>query len=142
MIDAEEDEDAEETNAKPTKKPKAAAAAKKNEKKEIPDGKPNALKGLRLLFTGTFDSMDRSTCEAAAVHYGASITKKLVDTDYVVLGVRAGQKKLDEIAEKDLDTITESDFFQLLKTGVSDDKRRKMRAKAAAEEPAKKKAKK
>lgn len=60
-VDDDEDDVAAE---KPAKKATAAkASAKKNEKKEIPDGTPDSLKGLKLLFTGTFTTMDRSTCE-------------------------------------------------------------------------------
>lgn len=45
------------------------------------------------------------------------------ETDFVVLGTRAGEKKLDEIAEKDLSTITEDEFFE--KIGARPSKKRK-----------------
>lgn len=62
----------------------------KDSRKTIPDvagAKPDALKGLKLLFTGTMD-IDRKTCEATAVMYGADVMSKVEDTDYVVLGTR------------------------------------------------------
>lgn len=66
-------------------------------KKAIPAGKKNSLQGLKLLFTGTFNAMDRKTCEATAVKFGATLVSasKLAEADMIVLGVRAGQKKLD-----------------------------------------------
>ena len=123
---------------------KAAASSSTSEKKTIPEGKPNALKGLKVLFTGTFDAMDRKTSEATATKYGATVIKKLEETDYIILGTRAGQKKLDEIEDKGLETIDEDGFFEILKNGVPKEKRDRMAAKTAAEtdEPPKKKAKK
>jgi BRCT domain type II-containing protein len=76
--------------------------------------KPDSLKGLKLLFTGTFDSMDRKTCEATAKEHGAKITTKLEDADYIVLGARAGPKKIATIEEKGLRTIDEQGFHDIL----------------------------
>lgn len=125
--DDAEDDDVEEEEPAPKKKkaaPKKAAAPKKekaapkkNEKATtIPEGKPDALKGLKLLFTGTFE-IDRKTCEATAQTYGAVLSKKLEDADYIVLGTRPGAKKLQQIQDDGLDTMTEAEFFHLLKTG-------------------------
>lgn len=76
------------------------------------------------------------------------IVTKLGDTDYIIMGVKAGPKKIEEIREKDLDTVDEEGFFDLLRNGVPESKRRLMAAKAAeaeaeaeAEEPPKKKSK-
>jgi len=96
---------------------------------------------VKLLFTGTFDAMDRDTSKATAVKYGAKVITKLEDTDYIVLGVKAGQKKLDEIEAKGLETVDEAGFYELLQNGIPDEKRERMEAKAEAE-PAKKKQKK
>ena len=94
--------------------------------------------------------------------------KKLDQADYIVLGKKPGevstfscycmfhanssclQKKMQEIREKDLETITETNFFEMLKVGVPQEKRERMaeeaarRAAEAAQdgEPAKKKQKK
>lgn len=74
--------------------------------------------------------------------YGAKVISKLEDTDYVILGVKAGEKKLDIIKSNDLETVDEDGFFDLLKNGVPQDKRDAMDAKAEAEPPKTKKAKK
>ena len=67
---------------------------------------------------------------------------KLEDTDFVILGNRPGQKKLDIISEHDLATITEAEFFDMLKNGVPKQKREQVAAKAGDDQPAKKKQKK
>ncbi|KAK4505292.1 hypothetical protein PRZ48_003255 [Zasmidium cellare] len=99
----------------------AAADGKSAKKSSIPTGKAGSLKGLKLIFTGTFDTMDRKTSEATAIKYGATITpaNKLDEADMIVLGTRAGQKKIDEIEEKDLKTISEEEFLEMIKTGNS-----------------------
>lgn len=122
------------TAAKSTK-----AAEKDDPRKHIPDGKPDSLAGLKVLFTGTFD-IDRKTSEATAIKYGARIITKLEDTDYIILGARAGPKKLDTIAEHGLETIDEGQFYEMLKTGVPEEKRQRMAEKGEAA-PAKKKQK-
>jgi BRCT domain type II-containing protein len=103
---------------------------------------PNALKGLKVLFTGTLD-IDRKTCEATAKKYGAKVISKLEETDYIILGTKPGPKKVETIAQNGLDTISESEFFDMLKTGVPKEKRDRMAAAAADDgEPATKKQKK
>ncbi|ORY60098.1 uncharacterized protein BCR38DRAFT_412299 [Pseudomassariella vexata] len=130
-----DDEEAEEVKPKkPAKKPagkKIALAI--TSRKTIPKGKPNCLKGLKVLFTGTFNTMDRKTSVAAAEKYGAQVITKLEDTDYIILGTRAGPKKLEIINEHELDTITEEEFFQILENGVSKEKRESMAARRAAD---------
>ena len=71
----------------------------------------------------------------------ARIISKLEDTDYVVLGTRPGQKKVDTINEHKIETLDEDQFYELLKTGASEEKREKMAAKGEVGPP-KKKAKK
>ncbi|RYP40563.1 hypothetical protein DL767_001563 [Monosporascus sp. MG133] len=105
-------------------------------RKKIPQGKPNCLKGLKVLFTGTFETMDRKTSIATAVKYGAEVITKLEDTDYIVVGLRAGPKKLQEINEKELETISEEEFFQILENGVGREKRERMAARRRADEEA------
>ncbi len=105
-------------------------------RKKIPEGKPNCLRGLKILFTGTFETMDRKTSIATAVRYGADVITKLEDTDYIVVGLRAGPKKLQEINEKELETINEEEFFQILENGVSREKRERMAARRRADEEA------
>lgn len=87
------------------KKTAAAKDDKEKPRKQIPDGIPNALEGLKILFTGTFDAMDRKTSVETAETYGATVVKKLEDTgtfprhascagladfpsiDYIIMGV-------------------------------------------------------
>ncbi|KAI9707089.1 MAG: hypothetical protein M1836_000049 [Candelina mexicana] len=83
-------------------------------RKTIPSGKPNSLSSLKLIFTGTFNTMDRKTSKATTEKYGGHIISKLEDADYVVLGTQAGPKKLKIIKEKGLTTIDEEGFFKLL----------------------------
>lgn len=119
--------------AKTAAVPKTAVQAATYRKK-IPEGKANCLRGLKLLFTGTFEAMDRKTSLATAARYGAEVVAKLEETDYVVVGLRAGPKKLREINEKELETIGEDEFFHILEHGVSPEKRARMAVRRRAEE--------
>lgn len=132
----EEDDEKEEEEKKPVRraKMKKTAVVPATHRKKIPAGLPNCLEGLKLLFTGTFETMDRKTSIATAIQYGGQVVSKLEDTDYIVLGTRAGPKKLQEINEKELETITEEEFFQILEKGVSKEKRDRMAARQAADD--------
>ncbi|KAK4631135.1 hypothetical protein CLAFUW4_03486 [Fulvia fulva] len=57
---------------------------------------------------------NRPEMEKAAVACGAKIVKKLEDTDYVILGIKPGPKKVEEIEEKKLKTLTEAEFFDMI----------------------------
>ena len=89
---------------------------------------------MRILFTGTFETMDRNTSIATAKKYGADVVKKLEDTDYIVLGFRPGPAKLKIINELELETITEQEFFDILEDGLSEDKKERMENKRKADE--------
>ncbi|KAJ3474521.1 hypothetical protein NLG97_g9809 [Lecanicillium saksenae] len=78
--------------------------------------------------------MDRVTSIATAKKYGGDVVTKLEDTDYIVLGDRAGPKKLQVINELELETITEEEFFEILENGVSEEKRERMENKRKADE--------
>lgn len=58
---------------------------------------------FQLIFTGTFESMDRKTSEATAKKYGAAIipANKLAEVDMVVLGTRAGYDLSDSLIPAD-----------------------------------------
>ncbi|RYP05760.1 hypothetical protein DL764_003577 [Monosporascus ibericus] len=122
--------------SKATTAPAKTAVQPSTYRKKIPEGKPNCLKGLKILFTGTFETMDRKTSIATAIKYGAEVITKLEDTDYIVVGLRAGPKKLQEISEKELETISEEEFFQILENGVGREKRERMAARRRADEEA------
>ncbi|KAK8053023.1 hypothetical protein PG996_012324 [Apiospora saccharicola] len=127
-VEEDEDEQEEEEKKLPVRRPKMKKTT------VIPAGLPDCLEGLKLLFTGTFETMDRKTSIATAIQYGGQVVSKLEDTDYIVLGTRAGPKKLQEINEKELETITEEEFFQILEKGVSQEKRDRMAARQAADD--------
>jgi BRCT domain type II-containing protein len=103
-------------------------------RKTIPVGIPDCLDGVKLLFTGTFETMDRVTSIATAKKYGADVVTKLEDTDYIVTGQRIGPKKAKIINELELETIDEQEFFYILENGVSEDKRQRMANKRSADE--------
>lgn len=142
--DEKADEEEEEEEQPPKKKAKPApkkaktnsikAALNPASRKTIPKGLPKCLAGVKLLFTGTFNTMDRVTSIATAKKYGGDVVSKLEDTDYIVLGDRAGPKKLQVINELELETITEEEFFEILENGVSEAKRERMENKRRADE--------
>lgn len=123
--DVEEEE--EEAPKKPIKKgPPKTAINVQTHRKKIPQGLPNCLEGLKILFTGTFETMDRKTSIATAITYGAEVVSKLEDTDYIVIGIRAGPAKLKKINELELETISEEEFFQILENGIPQEKKDRM----------------
>ncbi|KAF2722847.1 hypothetical protein K431DRAFT_302391 [Polychaeton citri CBS 116435] len=87
----------------------------------MPKGEANALAGLKIIFTGTLETMDRATAKKAAEAHGAKVITKLEDTDFIVLGVKAGPKKLQEISEKGLKTVSEAEFGEMLQGGAGED---------------------
>lgn len=152
-VEADDDDEDEEEDEKPAKsKAKAKSKSKDNpsgrtsttsaklnvqrtgQRKTIPKGQPNCLEGVKILFTGTFETMDRVTSIATAKKYGADVVKKLEDTDYIVLGFRPGPAKLKIINELELETITEQEFFDILEDGLSEDKKMRMENKRKADE--------
>ena len=151
-MDDEESEGEEDAEEAPKTK-KAAPKKKVDEsRKVVPEGTPNALHDLKVLFTGTLDT-DRKTSEAAAVKFGATVVNKLEETDYIILGKRPGEcidsiaqseslcsafylsfsgdKKIAQIEKEGLETISEPQFLEMLETGVPKEKRDRMAAKAA-----------
>ena len=53
----------------------------KNRRKQIPEGKPNILKNLKFLFTGTFDLLDRDSSKKTVEKYGGKVISNLEKTD-------------------------------------------------------------
>lgn len=96
--------------------------------KAIPPSKPDALAGLNVVFTGTFN-MDRETCVASAKKCGAMVQAAPTrDTDYVFLGAQAGLKKIQIIEEHGLETVDENGFLSMLKNGVPQEEHGRMAA--------------
>lgn len=83
--------------------------------KEIPQGKPNCLAGLTLVFTGELSSISRDDAVDLAKRYGAKVTSgPSSKTSYVVLGDNAGAKKLETIKKNKLKTLDEDGFLGLI----------------------------
>lgn len=76
------------------------------------------LRGLTFLITGTLEGYTRPTAEAMIKSYGGKIGPKMCEElDYVVLGVQAGPKKLEEIKKFALATLNQQDLYELIERG-------------------------
>ncbi|KAJ9110660.1 hypothetical protein QFC19_001489 [Naganishia cerealis] len=83
--------------------------------KELPDGAPNCLAGLAIVFTGELQSLSRQEAQDLAKKYGARTpTAPSKVTSYVVLGEGAGPKKLEMIKKIGLKTLDEDGFLALI----------------------------
>ncbi|WFD35957.1 DNA replication factor C complex subunit Rfc1 [Malassezia cuniculi] len=83
--------------------------------KEIPQGKPNCLAGLTLVFTGELNSISRDDAVDLAKRYGAKVTTSPSSkTSYVILGENAGAKKLEVIKKNKIKTLDEDGFLALI----------------------------
>lgn len=84
--------------------------------KEMPDGAENCLAGLTFVFTGVLSALGRDDGLALVKRYGGRITSgPSSKTDYVILGIDAGPKKLETIANLKLKTINEDGLFALIR---------------------------
>ncbi|KAL3233640.1 Replication factor C subunit 1 [Nakaseomyces bracarensis] len=82
---------------------------------DFPEGRPNCLLGLTVVFTGTLPTVERGAAENLAKRYGARVTKSISKkTSVVVLGDEAGPKKLEKIKELKIKAIDEEGFKQLI----------------------------
>ncbi len=83
---------------------------------EIPEGAPNCLTGLTMVFTGVLPNLPRDDAENLAKKYGAKVTKSISSkTSVVVLGEEAGPSKVRKIKQLKIKAITEDGFIQLIK---------------------------
>lgn len=81
----------------------------------FPEGKPNCLLGLTIVFTGVLPTLERGIAESIAKKYGARVTKSISSkTSLVVLGDEAGPKKVQKIKELSVKVIDEDGFRQLV----------------------------
>ncbi|GAM89048.1 hypothetical protein ANO11243_070820 [Dothideomycetidae sp. 11243] len=105
---------------------------------EPPKGNSDALARMKILVTGTLEGVTRKEVETLIESHGGEFVKGLHHgPDLVVLGVKAGPKKVDEIKEKGVRTVDQKGFYALIleggkKTG------KKRGASSAAEGKAKK----
>ncbi|CAI4036511.1 hypothetical protein SMKI_15G3580 [Saccharomyces mikatae IFO 1815] len=82
---------------------------------DFPEGKPNCLLGLTIVFTGILPTLERGASEALAKRYGARVTKSISSkTSVVVLGDEAGPKKLEKIKQLKIKAIDEEGFKLLI----------------------------
>ncbi|SPO32486.1 related to replication factor C protein [Ustilago trichophora] len=103
--------------------------------KEIPQGQPNCLAGLTLVFTGELSSISRDEATDLAKRYGARITgAPSSKTSFVVLGEGAGPKKLDSIKKNKIATLDEDGFLDMIRTRGAGQLDEKAKQKIKAEE--------
>lgn len=105
----------------------------------LPEGRPNCLAGLTIVFTGQLPTLDRSTLAELATRYGARVTGSISGkTTLVVLGADAGPLKVKKIKLLGIKATTEEGFLQLIAQSASDggdlEAAAKARAKREAEE--------
>ncbi|AQZ10633.1 RFC1 (YOR217W) [Zygosaccharomyces parabailii] len=82
---------------------------------DFPEGQPNCLLGLTIVFTGTLPNIERGAAETLAKRYGARVTKSISSkTSVVVLGEEAGPKKVETIKKLKIKAIDEDGFRQLI----------------------------
>jgi len=75
----------------------------------------DALAGLTFVFTGSLDGYTRSDAQELVERNGGSATSSVSgNTDYLVLGDNPGQRKQDDAAENDVETLSEAEFEALL----------------------------
>ncbi|KAJ7584883.1 purine nucleotide binding protein [Mycena floridula] len=85
--------------------------------KDVPDGAPNCLSGLSLVFTGELSAFSREEAVEIAKRYGARVVgQPSSKTDYVVLGDDAGPAKLAAIKKHQIKTLNEDEFLHLIAT--------------------------
>ncbi|TNY21158.1 DNA replication factor C large subunit [Rhodotorula diobovata] len=132
---AVKDEDADDVKPKPkwTFKPKTGPVAPGS--KEIPDGDPDCLAGLTIVFTGELASLSREEGQELVKRYGGRVTTAPSSkTSYVVLGSEAGPKKLEQIAKHKIKTLDEDGFLALIGSRRSDPNDPKVREAKQKEE--------
>ncbi|KAF4551142.1 Replication factor C subunit 1-like protein 2 [Elsinoe fawcettii] len=148
--DVDDDKAAEEAQEKATKKangtkkaaaPKAKAAPKAAPKRKAPveedeedeeamppppSGAENALSGLKFLVTGTLEGMKRDEAKALIINHGGEYVNAMPKTDtatkpdYIVLGVKPGEKKIEEIRKSGFSTINQEELYEMIETRSAD----------------------
>jgi DNA ligase (NAD+) len=74
-----------------------------------------ALDGSTFVFTGSLSELTRKEAEALVERHGASATGSVSgNTDYLVVGDGAGQRKREDAAQNDVPELDEAEFRDLL----------------------------
>ncbi|KAG8631617.1 hypothetical protein KVT40_000757 [Elsinoe batatas] len=90
-----------------------------------PSGSSSALQGLKFIVTGTLEGLKRTEAQALIENHGGQYVRALPKTeggarpDYVVLGVKPGDKKVEEIRASGYTTINQADLYELIETRTS-----------------------
>ena len=76
----------------------------------------DALEGLTFVFTGSLDGYTRGDAQDLVERAGGSATSSVSgNTDYLVVGENAGQRKREDAEENDVEELTEAAFEALLR---------------------------
>ncbi|PSP82624.1 DNA ligase (NAD(+)) LigA [Halobacteriales archaeon QS_6_64_34] len=84
---------------------------------EADQSEGGALAGLTFVFTGSLEDYTRGNVQDLVERAGGSATSSVSgNTDYLVVGENAGQRKRDDAAANDVETLTEDEFVDLLES--------------------------
>jgi len=138
----EQEEDGDEKDAPPAKPAKANTAAKKKKsaaetraekaakaESELPEniksllaGEGDVFGGKTIVVTGIPPKYGRANVEKLVTNYGGKVSKSVSKSiDYVVVGDKAGPKKLEQIEELGVQTLNEDELIELLENGSGDE---------------------
>ncbi|MBX0287618.1 NAD-dependent DNA ligase LigA [Haloarcula salinisoli] len=77
----------------------------------------DALEGLTVVFTGSLEGYTRGDAQDLVERAGGSATSSVSgNTDYLVVGENAGQRKRDDAEANDVEMLSEDEFVELLES--------------------------
>ncbi len=83
------------------------------EEQELPGEKKQPLKGLNIVISGTFRNHSRNELSDMIEQYGGNNTSSVSNnTDFILAGDNAGQKKLNKANKLNIPVISEDEFFK------------------------------
>ncbi|KAL9097139.1 MAG: hypothetical protein Q9165_000566 [Trypethelium subeluteriae] len=113
------EEAAEEEGKKKTAKAKKGGAKKSKDESSKPataEGTPDCLSGLSFVISGVLEGFTRDEAKALVIDRGGKTLSGISkNVDYVILGVNAGPKKLEQIEDLGLQTLDFEEFNDLVK---------------------------
>ncbi|XP_069671392.1 replication factor C subunit 1 [Periplaneta americana] len=87
--------------------------------KEIPEGKPDCLKGLVFVVTGVLETLDRDETASLIQRYGGRVTSNVSrNTSYLVVGDEPGPAKIEKAAKLNTKQLTEDGLLDLIRTST------------------------
>ena len=85
--------------------------------KPVPEGKMNCLAGKVFTITGRLDSLDRDEATELIRKYGGTVQQQAgVKVTHVLVGVDGGESKIRAAKERNLQTLSEDDLFEMIRT--------------------------